>query len=105
MVGALDAHSSRGRHPRSHGAVRLRSRSAGCLSGRKVRLAEVHRQPGECPWGVGLTVKAKSILYWTTTILVALPIGSGGVGQMAQFRANPHGVVPVLGYPTYFFAI
>jgi uncharacterized membrane protein YphA (DoxX/SURF4 family) len=24
---------------------------------------------------------------------------------MAQFHANPHGVVPVLGYPTYFFAI
>lgn len=50
-------------------------------------------------------MKAKSIAYWTTTILVALPIGSGGLAQMAQFRANPHGVVPVLGYPTYFFAI
>jgi len=50
-------------------------------------------------------MNAKSIAYWTTTILVALPIGSGGVGQMAQFHANPHGVVPVLGYPTYFFAI
>jgi uncharacterized membrane protein YphA (DoxX/SURF4 family) len=50
-------------------------------------------------------MNAKSIAYWTTTILVALPIGSGGVGQMAQFRASPHGVVPVLGYPIYFFAI
>jgi hypothetical protein len=50
-------------------------------------------------------MKAKSIAYWATTILVALPIGSGGIAQMAQFRANPHGVVPVLGYPTYFFAI
>jgi DoxX-like family len=50
-------------------------------------------------------MKAKSIVYWTTTILVALPIGSGGVAQMAQFHANPHGVVPVLGYPLYFFAI
>ena len=49
--------------------------------------------------------KTKSIVYWTTTILVALPIGSGGIAQMAQFRANPHGVVPVLGYPMYFFAI
>ena len=39
------------------------------------------------------------------TILVALPIGSGGVGQILQFRANPHGVVPELGYPLYFFAI
>ena len=39
------------------------------------------------------------------TVLVAMPIGSGGVGQMAQYLANPHGVVPVLGYPMYFFAI
>ena len=52
-----------------------------------------------------MTTKAKSIAYWTTTILVTLPIGSGGVAQMAQFHANPHGVVPLLGYPLYFFAI
>jgi hypothetical protein len=50
-------------------------------------------------------MKTKSIAYWTTTILVAAPIGSGGVAQMAQFHANPHGVVPILGYPMYFFAI
>jgi hypothetical protein len=50
-------------------------------------------------------MKAKSIVYWVTTILVALPIGSGGIAQMAQYRGNPHGVVPVLGYPMYFFAI
>ena len=52
-----------------------------------------------------MTIKAKSLVYWTTTILVALPIGSGGVGQLIQYRANPHGTVPVLGYPLYFFAI
>jgi hypothetical protein len=39
------------------------------------------------------------------TILVALPIGSGGVSQVAQYLGNPHGIVPVLGYPLYFFAI
>ena len=50
-------------------------------------------------------MKTKSIVYWTTTILVALPIGSGGVSQVMQYRANPHGVVPELGYPLYFFAI
>ena len=50
-------------------------------------------------------MKIKAIVYWTMTILVALPIGSGGVVQMGQFHANPHGVVPILGYPTYFFAI
>jgi uncharacterized membrane protein YphA (DoxX/SURF4 family) len=52
-----------------------------------------------------MTTKARKIAYWTTTVLVAAFIGSGGVAQMAQFRANPHGVVSVLGYPMYFFAI
>jgi hypothetical protein len=52
-----------------------------------------------------LTVKGKSTVYWTMTILVALPIGSGGVLQVAQYLGNRHGVVPVLGYPMYFFAI
>ena len=52
-----------------------------------------------------MTTKAKNIAYWTTTGLVAFFIGSGGVAQLAQFRATPHGTVPVLGYPMYFFAI
>ena len=52
-----------------------------------------------------MIMKAKSILYWTMTILVAFPIGSGGATQIWQYQANPHGVVPVLGYPMYFFAI
>ena len=50
-------------------------------------------------------MKARTITYWTTTILVAGLIGSGGAGQIAQFLGNVHGVVPVLGYPMYFFAI
>jgi uncharacterized membrane protein YphA (DoxX/SURF4 family) len=50
-------------------------------------------------------MKAKTIVYWIMTILVAMPIGSGGVAQIWQFQANPHGFVPELGYPTYFFAI
>jgi uncharacterized membrane protein YphA (DoxX/SURF4 family) len=49
-------------------------------------------------------MKAKNIAYWTTTVLVAFFM-SGGVVQIAQFKANPHGVVPELGYPMYFFAI
>ncbi len=52
-----------------------------------------------------MTVKARNVTYWTTTILVAFFIGSGGVAQLAQFLGNPHGVVPVLRYPMYFFAI
>jgi hypothetical protein len=52
-----------------------------------------------------MTMKAKNIAYWTTTVLVAFFIGSGGVSQLAQFQGNVHGVVPTLGYPMYFFAI
>jgi DoxX-like family len=52
-----------------------------------------------------MTPKARNITYWTMTILVAFFIGSGGVAQLAQAWGNPHGVVPVLGYPMYFFAI
>jgi hypothetical protein len=52
-----------------------------------------------------MTTKAKSIVYWTTTGLVTFFIGGGGLAQLAQFKSNPHGVVPVLGYPMYFFAI
>ena len=39
------------------------------------------------------------------TGLVAFFIGGGGLSQIWQYRANPHSVVPVLGYPMYFFAI
>ena len=51
-----------------------------------------------------MTTRAKNIAYWTTTILTAFFM-SGGVAQIAQYLGNPHGVVPVLGYPMYFFAI
>jgi hypothetical protein len=50
-------------------------------------------------------MKSKNIAYWTTTGLIAFFIGGGGGAQMWQYHANPHGVVPVLGYPMYFFAI
>jgi DoxX-like family len=52
-----------------------------------------------------MTAKAKNIAYWTTTGLIAFFIGSGGAAQIAQYFGNPHGIVPVLGYPMYFFAI
>jgi hypothetical protein len=50
-------------------------------------------------------MKAKTIVYWTITGLVAFFIGGGGLAQIWQFQTNPHGVVPQLGYPMYFFAI
>src|SRR5271163_2508261 len=52
-----------------------------------------------------MTAKTKSIVYWIMTILVAFFIGPGGLSQIWQYYANPHGVVPILGYPLYFFAI
>ena len=52
-----------------------------------------------------MTTNTKNITYWTTTGLIAFFIGGGGLAQIAQYLASPHGVVPVLGYPTYFFAI
>jgi hypothetical protein len=52
-----------------------------------------------------MNMKTKAIAYWSTTILVAIFIGSGGLAQVAQFQSNVRGVVPIFGYPTYFFAI
>ncbi len=40
-----------------------------------------------------------------TTILVALPIGSGGVAQLAHVQGTVDGFVHVLGYPAYFVTI
>jgi hypothetical protein len=52
-----------------------------------------------------MTTEGKNIAYWTTTGLIAFFIGGGGLAQIAQYLGNPRGVVPVLGYPMYFFAI
>lgn len=52
-----------------------------------------------------MNTKAKNIVYWTTTGLVAFFIGGGGATQIWQYKTNPHGVVPLLGYPMYFFGI
>jgi DoxX-like family len=52
-----------------------------------------------------MTTKARNITYWITTGLIAFFIGAGGVAQVAQYLGQPHGVVPILGYPMYFFGI
>lgn len=52
-----------------------------------------------------MTAKTRNIVYWITTGLIAFFIGGGGAAQLAQYWAHPHSVVPVLGYPMYFFAI
>ena len=50
-------------------------------------------------------MRSRTIAYWTTTILVAFFIGSGGIAQMSLLRGNIHGTVPILGYPNYFMII
>jgi len=50
-------------------------------------------------------MKARSIAYWTTTILVAFFIGSGGVAQVLHVKATVDGFVHLLGYPAYFVTI
>ncbi len=52
-----------------------------------------------------MTTKAKNITYWTTTGLIAFFIGGGGLSQIWQYKVNPYGIVAILGYSTYFFAI
>jgi hypothetical protein len=52
-----------------------------------------------------MNTKSKSIAYWTTTGLIAFFIGGGGSTQVFQYLHNPQGIVPILGYPMYFFAI
>jgi len=52
-----------------------------------------------------MTPKTKIVLYWIATILVAFFMGTGGLSQIWQYYTNPHGIVPELNYPTYFFAI
>jgi uncharacterized membrane protein YphA (DoxX/SURF4 family) len=49
-------------------------------------------------------MKIKPIAYWITTVLVALPIGSGGVVQVLRLPQNAAGFVH-LGYPVYFMVI
>ena len=50
-------------------------------------------------------MKSKNAAYWTTTVLVAFFIGSGGLSQLLIPRGNGQGTVPLLGYPLYFFTI
>ncbi len=49
-------------------------------------------------------MKAKSVAYWTTTILVAFSM-SGGIAQLARVPGVVDGFVRVLGYPPYFVTI
>ena len=52
-----------------------------------------------------MSVKAKNIAYWITTILVAFFIGGGGLAQVAHVKETVDGFVHILGYPAYFVTI
>lgn len=52
-----------------------------------------------------MTTKAKSSTYWTTTVLIALLIGSGGAAQLARVPGTVNGFTHILGYPLYFVTI
>jgi uncharacterized membrane protein YphA (DoxX/SURF4 family) len=50
-------------------------------------------------------MRAKNIVYWITTALVAFFIGLGGIFQVAQVPATINGFVHILHYPRYFITI
>lgn len=48
--------------------------------------------------------RALRIVYWTTTVLTAFSITSGGAAQLFGARENVEGIV-LLGYPAFFLTI
>lgn len=48
--------------------------------------------------------KKKRIIYWTVTILLALGMFSGGIGQLIRAEQTTEGIIH-LGYPKYFMSI
>src|SRR5580692_10838198 len=54
--------------------------------------------------GIRRISRGRRILYWTTTILIAFSIASGGAAQLLGARENVEGIVR-LGYPAFFLTI
>jgi hypothetical protein len=50
------------------------------------------------------TFNLRSVTYWTTTVLLAFCIGSGGAAEFLHLRPNVEGM-RILGYPVYFMTI
>ena len=48
--------------------------------------------------------KRNKIIYWTTTVLLALGMFSGGLAQIFRVKENVEGIVH-LGYPIYLMSI
>jgi uncharacterized membrane protein YphA (DoxX/SURF4 family) len=49
-------------------------------------------------------LKWKAIGYWTATVLVALPLLSGGMAQLLRQKETVEAIMR-LGYPAYFIVI
>jgi uncharacterized membrane protein YphA (DoxX/SURF4 family) len=47
-------------------------------------------------------MKSRKITYWMTTVLVAIPIGAGGMAQVLRVPGTVDGFVRILHYPAYF---
>jgi hypothetical protein len=50
------------------------------------------------------TTRARIIVYWVTTILVALSMVSGGLAQLLRQSDNVKGII-LLGFPVYFLTL
>jgi hypothetical protein len=66
-------------------------------------------RPDSRKWAPGIEQSAPAslairIVYWTTTILVAFAMASGGAAQLFGARQNVEGIIR-LGYPAFFLTI
>jgi hypothetical protein len=66
-------------------------------------------RPDSRKWAPGIEQPAPAslairIVYWTTTILVAFAMASGGAAQLFGARQNVEGIIR-LGYPAFFLTI
>jgi hypothetical protein len=64
-----------------------------------------NRISGKAWKSTGVIMKARLIIYWVATALVAFSMGSGGLTELARVPAAVEGMVRVLGYPLYFLTI
>lgn len=48
--------------------------------------------------------RSKRIIYWTSTLLLAFFIFTGGVAYVLRIQGNVEGFV-ILGYPIYFMVL
>ena len=49
-------------------------------------------------------MKSKPVLYWVTTVILALGVVSGGISQAAHNQDTIAGIM-ALGYPLYFITV